>query len=189
MTHDGQTEYTHDAAGRLKTAKQGATTLTYGYDGLGNRISMTEGVNTTNYLLDLNSGLSRVLRETKNTTETYDYLYGLGAIGMKTGSEYRIFGTDALGSVRHLTTASGSLLARADYDPFGARLEVPGQRAALPSSHGYTGELTDPLGLVNLRARVYNPRNYAFLSRDPVEGVRARSASRNTSGLCCLEIS
>jgi hypothetical protein len=43
--------------------------------------------------------------------------------------------------------------------------------------YGYKGELTDPFGMVNLRARVYNPRNYAFLTRDPVEGFLSRSAS------------
>jgi len=35
------------------------------------------------------------------------------------------------------------------------------------------------LGLVNLRARTYNPRLGAFTSVDPVEGILSRSASRN----------
>ncbi|MBE2194470.1 MAG: RHS repeat-associated core domain-containing protein [Anaerolinea sp.] len=36
---------------------------------------------------------------------------------------------------------------------------------------GFTGEQTDPLGLVNLRARTYNPRWGTFTNVDPVLGV------------------
>ncbi len=53
-----------------------------------------------------------------------------------------------------------------NYDPYGVPLQ-PNTSTTL----GFTGEQTDPLGLVNLRARTYNPRWGAFTSVDPVLGV------------------
>ncbi|MCC6973568.1 MAG: hypothetical protein IT322_06115 [Anaerolineae bacterium] len=53
-----------------------------------------------------------------------------------------------------------------NYDPYGVPLQP-----TTATTLGFTGEQTDPLGLVNLRARTYNPRWGAFTSVDPVLGV------------------
>ncbi|MCC7206882.1 MAG: RHS repeat-associated core domain-containing protein [Anaerolineae bacterium] len=50
------------------------------------------------------------------------------------------------------------------------------------SSLGFTGELTDPLGLVDLRARTYNSTLGIFTQRDPVLGIAGLSASYNGYG-------
>ena len=57
---------------------------------------------TTDYTLDLNSGLTQVLVD-----NDYTYLYGLGHIAQHkaTGAEY--FLVDGLGIVRHLVDANG----------------------------------------------------------------------------------
>ncbi|NJL09102.1 MAG: RHS repeat-associated core domain-containing protein [Methylacidiphilales bacterium] len=71
--------------------------------------------------------------------------------------------TDALGSVRHLSDASGQLLATMDYTPFGVRTSVSGSAAVL----GFTGEPSDPSGdLLYLRARFYHPALGRFLTPD-----------------------
>ncbi|MBE2192565.1 MAG: RHS repeat-associated core domain-containing protein, partial [Anaerolinea sp.] len=98
-------------------------------------------------------------------------LYGLGVLGQQNGSTWSTFGTDPLGSVRFLIGSTGDPTSRADYDPYGVPLPVPGQESGMPSALGFTGEQTDPLGLVNLRARTYNPRWGTFTSVDPVLGV------------------
>ncbi|MBE2193647.1 MAG: RHS repeat-associated core domain-containing protein [Anaerolinea sp.] len=54
-----------------------------------------------------------------------------------------------------------------NYDPYG----VPLQPNTTNTTLGFTGEQTDPFGLVNLRARTCNPRWGAFTSVDPVLGV------------------
>jgi len=61
--------------------------------------------------------------------------------------------------------SAGNVGGPAGYDPYG----VP-EGTSAPAPFGYTGELQDPsTGLVNLRARTYNPLVGQFLMRDPLE--------------------
>jgi len=81
-------------ANRLSTLVQGSDTYAFGYNGLGDRLSQTVNDMTTNYTLDLNSGLTQVLSDGH-----YDYLYGVNRIAQKATpylTEYYL--TDALGS-------------------------------------------------------------------------------------------
>jgi len=82
------------------------------------------------------------------------------------------YGTDLQGSVRYTTDdggnvgdgSAGNVGGPAGYDPYG----VP-EGTSAPAPFGYTGELQDPgTGLVNLRARTYNPVVGQFLTRDPL---------------------
>ncbi|MBE2192568.1 MAG: RHS repeat-associated core domain-containing protein, partial [Anaerolinea sp.] len=178
LTDDGSLAYQYDAANRLRKVSRGTEILEYAYTGNGDRYAhtLTHGAEITsvNYLLDPAGALSRVLSETIDTPTvdwTNTYLYGLGILGQQNGSTWSTFGTDPLGSVRLLINNTGEIASRADYDPYGVPLPVPGQESGMDTALGFTGEQTDPLGLVNLRARTYNPRLGAFTSVDPVLGV------------------
>ncbi len=70
---------------------------------------------------------------------------------------------DALGSVRQMTDSTGTLTLEKSYAPFG---EVITSTGTGESVYGYTGEVTDPSGLVYLRARYYLPGSGRFISRD-----------------------
>ena len=48
------------------------------------------------------------------------------------------------------------------------------QAGVTAPTFGFTGEQTDPSGLVYLRARYMNPQLGMFLSKDPVAGVMER---------------
>ena len=120
---------------------------------------MEDGVET-NYLLDLNSGLSQVLSD-----GTHTYLYGLDRIAQYDLSVASYFLGDALGSVRQVTSSSGSVVQRQDYDPFG---QVVSSNGSAVTAYGFAGEWTYASGLVNLRARYYAPGSGRFTSRDPV---------------------
>ncbi len=98
---------------------------------------------------------------------------------------------DHLGSVRAVTDADGTVVARAAYDPFGGRRLPDGTReageaeraaaagdAALDPARGFTGhEQLDRLGLVHMGGRVHDPRLGRFLSPDPVVGDPGSSQS------------
>ena len=170
LTNDGTTTYTYDAADRLITLANGTNTYTYTYNGLGDRLSQAvTGGSTTQYLLDLNANLTQVLSEYTQgaTTPDVNYLHGHDIIGQQRGTTWHYFGTDGLGSNRFMTNNAGALTYSALYDPYGQVLSAVGPGN---TNLGFTGEHTDPTGLQYLRARYYDPRTAAFLSRDPVRG-------------------
>ena len=101
----------------------------------------------TNYALDP-TGLAQVLIETTSGQSTH-YLPGLAQYG---GNAWSYYLPDRLGSVRQLTDPSGAVMLARSYDPFGNGLEQVGGGQSV---FGYTGEQTDPTGLVYLRARYY----------------------------------
>jgi RHS repeat-associated protein len=175
LTSDGINTYTYDGVNRLLSATGSGNTSTYAYNGYGDRYRQTVNGTQTNYLLDLNVGLTQVLGEFKPGDTTY-YLLGLDVIGQQKKGAWSYMGYDGLGSVRHLTDPLGEVLYTASYDPYGVLFELSGTGT---SNLGFTGEYTDPNGLLYLRARYMNPAIGTFLSRDPVEGMINRSISRN----------
>jgi hypothetical protein len=64
MTDDGTLTYSWDRGGRLLSAGSSS----YAYNGLGNRLSQTVSAVVTDYLLDLQPGLSKVLVATTGAT-------------------------------------------------------------------------------------------------------------------------
>ena len=74
---------------------------------------MVNGV-TTHFTLDLNAGLSQVLSDGTNT-----YLYGVGRIAQESTNGVQYFMADALGSVRQLVDANGSVQTAKGYEPYG----------------------------------------------------------------------
>jgi RHS repeat-associated protein len=92
----------------------------------------------------------------------------------------RYFYRDHLGSVVMVTDATGQLLERASYSPWGQRKDMSaltdyaqvGAGSAftnLPRFHrGFTGhETLEHLGLVHMNGRIYDPEIGRFLSADP----------------------
>ncbi len=126
---------------------------------------------TTNYALDP-TGLAQVLIETTSGQSTH-YLPGLAQYG---GNAWSYYLPDRLGSVRQLADPSGAVMLARSYDPFGNVLEQVGGGQ---SAFGYTGEQTDPTGLVYLRARYYSPYLNRFISPDTIIPNPAQSQSWN----------
>ena len=99
---------------------------------------------------------------------TNRYLYGMGRIAQQTPNGLQYFLPDALGSVRQLSDAAGSLALAQSFDPYGSLLASQGS-AATP--YGFSGEWGDASGLLYLRARYYLPQAGIFTARDPFPGV------------------
>ena len=112
------------------------------------------------------------------SSQSTTYLYGLGRIAqVNTTTEY--FLGDALGSVRQLTDASGEVTLANAYEPYGVLAQTAG---SAHTSYGFTGEFTDPSGMVYLRARYYSPSDGRFLTRDTWMGEYNRPLSLNRWG-------
>ena len=84
-------------------------------------------------------------------------------------------GRDYLGSVTHIATTSGTLVAEYSYDPWGRlrspstqSIFTPGNEPDLFLGRGFTGhEHLTWFGLINMNARLYDPLLGRFLSLDP----------------------
>ena len=160
LLNDGVNTYVYDSANRLISVSNQSTVSSYQYNGMGDRLTQSAaGGNTTNYTLDLNTGLTQVLNDGTNT-----YFYGVGRIAERQGEVNEYYLGDALGSVRQLTDAQGEITLTNAYQPYGTLAQTAGNAQ---TSYGFTGEFTDASGLVYLRARYYDPLSGRFFQIDP----------------------
>ena len=89
--------------------------------------------------------------------------------------------SDAQGSIDTVTDATGAVVSRQKFDPYGAEVEEWDAGAAPTGSGpaagpfasrinvGYTGHESDrELNLINMKGRIYDPRTMRFLTPDPL---------------------
>ena len=161
LTADGSRTYTYDSLNRLVGVSGPGETASYTLDGDGNRLSETVNGDTTTFDLDLR-GYPTIL-----AANGRKYLPGDPGAGFEQNGQWTNYLTDIQGSVLRSVDSNGTVGWPMRYDPYG------GLRAgsASPDGIGYTGEWTDPTGLVNLRARAYDPSAARFVSADTFGGV------------------
>lgn len=140
-----------------------ANNVALGYDGNGNLIS--DGSRT--YVWD---DRDRLIQIKSGSTVIASFSYD--ALGRRiakteggTTTNYLYDGLDALGSTRLLTDASGAVVQRYDYDPYGTTTQTS---AGITNPYQYTGREKDQTGLYHYRARYYQPGWSRFVSEDPI---------------------
>jgi RHS repeat-associated protein len=157
----GNRSYTYDGFGRL-TAVGGPTQATYTLDGAGNRLAQTVSGLTTSFDLDLRQTNPTILGD-----GTRRYLPGDPSAGYEQAGIWSSALTDQLGSPNRYISQTGVQSAITRFDPYGAAR--PG--STISPGIGYGGEWADATGLVNLRARAYDPALERFTSRDGFGGL------------------
>lgn len=162
LLSDGTAAYSYNHSNQLVGVTKGGITYSYTYDGNGNRLRQTVGSTVTNYLLDTAGGLSQVLVDGTNA-----YLYGLERISQSDANSKEYYLGDTLGSVRQLVNTNGTVVMSRSYEPYGTAYNEMGNTT---TAYGYTSEWTDGNGLVNLRARYYDPGTGRFVSKDTWAG-------------------
>ncbi|HEY1011402.1 MAG TPA: FG-GAP-like repeat-containing protein, partial [Herpetosiphonaceae bacterium] len=174
LTRDPNGTYEYDVLGRLTATVNASGRASNAYNGDGVLVSTTTNGILTRYAQDLGAPLSRVLATTQGGT-TKNYWYGEellaehsdeGAQAEQNTTAQIWYLQDALGSVRHTTSAQGTLLGDGRYDPWGQQLGATG------APFGFTGEIQNPnSSLTYLRARWYNPSRGTLMGRDPFAGL------------------
>lgn len=185
----GDTTYTYDADGDLKTKIESGVTTTYAYDienrligvstptdtwtykydAFGNRIASLHNGARINYIVDP-IGYGNVVAEydcNENLVARYDHGYGLLARTEATGiPAYYTF--DAIGSTSEITDPTGTILNSYKYDPFGISLH---KSESIFNPFEYVGEYGvthETYGLEFMRARYYDSILARFMIKDPV---------------------
>jgi RHS repeat-associated protein len=155
-----------DGAGSLVTYSDAAGNMSSAtYDGDGLRATATYGASTQGFVWNNVSTLPQALMDSGNA---YIYTSGLAPaeqVNLATGAVTYLV-TDSLGSVRWAVSSSGSLTGTTNYDAWGNPETTGGLTATTP--FGFAGGYTDPVGLIYLQHRYYDPQTGQFLSVDPL---------------------
>jgi len=161
LLDDGVYEYAYDHANRLISASQGEDTHTFCYNGLGDRLGQAINQAGTSYKLDLAGALSQVLIAGSDS-----YLYGVGRIGEEQVAGWQYHLPDALSSVRQLVDDTSAVTLARSYEPFGDTATIAGTGM---TPFQFTGEQSDLIGLLFLRARYLDPATGRLITRDTAE--------------------
>jgi RHS repeat-associated protein len=161
-----QTRYGYDAEDRLvRVDRPDGSVITYRYDGLGRRIEKNVNGSISRFVYD---GEDILLELDGANQVVASYTHGDGedeVLSVRRGGQSFFLHPDAMGSVRHVTDSSGTVVASRSYEAWGRPLVATG---ALPSGHAFTGrELDQETGLYYYRARYYDPETGRFLQEDP----------------------
>jgi RHS repeat-associated protein len=155
----GSQAYVFDQGNRMSSATGKAT---YGYDGLGHRVSVV-GSDIVNRVQIYSQGGQMLYAGPTGTTGT-KYIYLRSHVIAEVGAAGTQFDhTDGLGSPVAIRNASAAVFSRTRYEPYGltASGDVP--------KIGFTGHVNDSdTGLVYMQQRYYDPVAGRFLSIDPV---------------------
>jgi RHS repeat-associated protein len=168
MTGRGGDTFTYSARGELLQATVGGKTVTYSYDGLGRRVSRTDSGGTTQYLYGNPTDPLQVsaVRDAAGvlTVLYYDAADMLVAFD-RGGSRYYV-ATDAVGTPRVVTDATGTVVKTLTYSSYGDLLADSAPAFMLPI--GFAGGLQDAVtGLVHFGFRDYEPAAGRWTAIDP----------------------
>ena len=93
------------------------------------------------------------------------YVYGLGLIGEEVGGSFKTYHFDYRGSTVAVTSESGSITDTFAYDTYGKQTARTGESDIIFGYNGKYGVVTEPNGLVYMRARYYSPDLREFINR------------------------
>ncbi|MTV40551.1 RHS repeat-associated core domain-containing protein [Duganella radicis] len=164
------------------TLSSQASTASFVYGPDHQRIKMTADGTTTTYINPGNAGGLLYEKDVKSngTVEHRHFVTaGGGVVALikqsGTGDKTVLYmHRDHLGSTTTVTNASGAVIERMAYEPFGKRRTPAGVMdpnnviAGVNTDRGYTNhEHLDGLDLIHMNGRVYDPSTGRFLSADP----------------------
>lgn len=159
--------YGYSADHRLVTAAVtvGGITRTVArrYAGDGLRVATTADGVETRFLIDADRPFAETVEESSRGLVSFA-VADAAVLTVRRGGVTGVLHADAVGSTR-LVTVGGATASWAERDAFGVTLATGGDPAAYP---GFAGRPTDAAtGLVDLRARDYDPGTGRFRGADP----------------------
>lgn len=164
-TTRNQWRYTWDAAGRMTSATDGSTLVSFTYDPFGRRIGKTVNGVTTSYVYD-NANIIASMTNGEVST----FVHGLGTdehLAMVQAGQPYFYHTDGLGSITRITDSVQAVVATYSYDSFGNSTVT--DTLCLDQPFTYTGREWDKeTGLYYYRARYYDANVGRFIQKDPI---------------------
>lgn len=168
LVQRGDLSLTWGALGELLEATDGVQTVTYGYDGLGRRVSRTDAGGTTEYLYGNPRSPFQLTAARSGGTTTLCFYDDDGRLfALKQGSSWYYVATDHLGTPLRVLSSSGAVVRTFEHDSFGQTIAESGTGVFLPL--GFAGGLSDDFtGFVRFGMRDYDPPSGRWTARDPL---------------------
>ncbi len=169
MTRKGSDTYSFDLQDNL-SYYMGNNSLSYGYDGLGIRRSMSRNGVTCNYVMDVENGANVLMEMQGNEIQCY-YVYGKGLVSrIKPNAETEYYVSDYRGSVVAMVddTEDAVVTHRYQYDSWGNLVQSEETDFNPFRYVGNKGVMYDDSTLYYMRARFYDPSIGRFISEDPI---------------------
>jgi RHS repeat-associated protein len=176
MTSDGSRTFEWDAENRLVAVIIGTHRSEFTYDGQSRRVRIVEKDSGVTIRDASMFWTNRELIEERLTTGEINRFLPDGEQRNGT-AHYRT--KDLLGNIREVTSSTGSVVERNDYDPYGRIVGV----GTASSRFGLTGhDFHQPSGLYLTLHRAYDPELARWLSEDPTrfsDGLNLYNYVRN----------
>ncbi len=165
----------------VNTMSQGSQTSSFLYGPEHQRVKQVAAYNGQNIITWYLEHFELEKNITTNTTQAKYYIAGKvlhieeGTAATPSKVETKYLHKDHLGSVVLVTSQTGAVLERYNYDAWGKRRNVNGTDYTANGGHllgvtdrGYTGhEHLDHLGMVHMNGRIYDASLGRFMSTDP----------------------
>ena len=176
ITAIGSRTFSHNAANRFVSVLDGgATTATYRYNGLGQRIEKVTAQTTTAFSYSTNGQLLTEYQPNGAILREYVYLNGEPLAQLEpVGSTHEVLylQTDHLGTPRMATDSGGTAVWKWESDPFGATAadtDPDGNGMHVTVNLRFPGQYYDQeTGLHYNYFRYYDPQTGRYLTSDPI---------------------
>jgi len=157
----------------MKVVHAESTVLQNVYDGDGKRIKKTE----SDSIVFTYQGLNVLYEKDLNTGVVTKRFYANGLqVAKMVGSTTTYLHEDHIGSIRFVSSATGSQVFSSNYVPYGPQYGASGT----PDEFLYAGKIYDgSTGLYYFGARYYDPTIGRFVTQDSYPGSRADPQSLN----------
>ena len=176
---DGTWTYAWQHGRQLASMSKSGSSITYGYNANGKRISKTVNGTTYNYSY-LGDQLTEMTWGSNKLHFTYD---STGPASVTYNGNRYFYLKNAQGDVTGLVNASGTQVVSYTYDPWGAPMSVSGSMSATLGAVNplrYRGYVYDTeTGLYYLNSRYYNPTWGRFVNADTAAVVVASPDKAN----------
>ncbi len=188
---------TYSSFEKVNTFSQGAYAATFAYNSDNQRAKMVVTQSGSTILTRWYAGSSYIKQTEGSVTKEFTWIGGdaytapVLAITQSGTTTYYYLLRDHLGSITHVTDASGNVLNEYSFDAWGRRRDysnwgysVASQTDILPD-RGFTGhEYLKYFNLYNMNGRLYDPLIARFLNVDPYVQMPDNSQSLNRYSYC-----